>query len=330
MKAIIHDGTTGLAGLTYEDVPAKSPGSGEVKIKLKAAGLNRRDLFLFQSRTISDAPYIPGSDGAGVIEEIGGGVHDLSVGTEVIINPSIDWESTDSVPDVPDILGGPSDGTFAEYVIAPAKHVVKKPAYLSWEEAGVLPLAALTASRALFTRGGLKKGQHVLIPGIGSGVATYALLMAKAAGAHVTVTSRSGEKREEALKYGADQAFDSRSDWKESLNGSLVDLILDSIGPATFDHYFDVIKPNGRIVSFGASSGDSITIPLRSLFFPQISIIGTSMGSLEEFKEMLSFMEHHLLKPVIDQVFPLSEGAAAFKRLADGEQFGNIALSIDG
>ncbi|WP_307893733.1 quinone oxidoreductase family protein [Bacillus swezeyi] len=326
MKAIIHDGTTGLSGLTYQDVSAKSPGFGEVKIKLKAAGLNHRDLFLFRSRKAGDAPFIPGSDGAGIIEEIGEGVQDLSVHTEVIINPSIAWELTDSVPQVPDILGGPTDGTFAEHVIVPAKHVVTKPAYLSWEEAGVLPLSALTAYRALFTKGCLKKGEHILIPGIGSGVATYALLMAKALGAEVTVTSRSEEKRKEALHYGADRAFDSGGDWKENMDGHHADIILDSIGPATFANYFDVIKPNGRIVNFGASSGDSINLPLRSLFFPQISIIGTSMGSLEEFRQMLAFMERHSLKPIIDQAFSLSEAVHAFKRMANGEQFGKIAL----
>ncbi|OPF76844.1 quinone oxidoreductase family protein, partial [Bacillus paralicheniformis] len=163
MKAIIHEGIKGLSGLKYTDVSDKTPGPGEVKIRLKAAGLNHRDLFLFQSREAGDAPFIPGSDGAGTIEETGEGVQGLAVHTEVIINPSIGWEYTDSVPQVPDILGGPSDGTFAEHVIVPAKHVLKKPAHLSWEEAGVLPLSALTAYRALFTKGHLKKGEHILI-----------------------------------------------------------------------------------------------------------------------------------------------------------------------
>ncbi|MGG0838793.1 zinc-binding dehydrogenase [Bacillus paralicheniformis] len=330
MKAIIHEGIKGLSGLKYTDVSDKTPGPGEVKIRLKAAGLNHRDLFLFQSREAGDAPFIPGSDGAGTIEETGEGVQGLAVHTEVIINPSIGWEYTNSVPQVPDILGGPSDGTFAEHVIVPAKHVLKKPVHLSWEEAGVLPLSALTAYRALFTKGHLKKGEHILIPGVGGGVATNAVLMAKAAGARVTVTSRSEEKRKEALRYGADLAIESRGLWKESLGGERVDLILDSIGPATFANYFDVIKPNGRIINFGASSGDSIQLPLRSLFFPQISIIGTSMGSLEEFRQMIDFIERHSLKPVLDQVFPLSEAVAAFKRMKDGEQFGNIALQIGG
>jgi zinc-binding alcohol dehydrogenase/oxidoreductase len=329
MKAIVHVDVSGLEGLTYKDISDKQPGYGEVKVKLKTAGLNHRDLFLMKARTERDEPLIIGSDGAGIIEAIGEGVLGLTVGSEVIINPSIGWETTDNIPSPLTIVGGPSDGTFAEYIIIPAKNAVSKPAYLSWEEAGVLPLSALTAYRALFTRGRLQQGEHVLIPGIGGGVATYAMLMASAAGARVSVTSRSEVKRQAALANGADHVFDSHSNWKDSMNGDAVDLILDSIGPATFPQYFDVIKPNGRIVTFGASSGDRLEFPIRSIFFPQISIIGTSMGSSEEFMDMLQFMERHSIHPIIDQVYPLEETIHAFQRMKKGEQFGNIGLRID-
>ncbi|MFD0712084.1 zinc-binding dehydrogenase [Paenibacillus sp. GCM10027626] len=329
MKAVVHAGQSGLNGLSYKDMSDKQPGYGEVKIKLKAAGLNHRDLFIMASRTEGDSPLIIGSDGAGRIEAAGEGVTGLAVGSDVIINPCIGWESPNDVPAVPAIVGGPSDGTFAEYIIVPALNAVKKPAYLSWEEAGVLPLAALTAYRALFTKGHLQRGEHVLIPGIGGGVATYAMLMALAAGARVSVTSRNEAKRQAALTYGANHAFDTHSNWKESMNGDAVDLILDSIGPATFPFYFDVIKPNGRIVTFGASSGDRIEMPIRDIFFPQISIIGTSMGSSEEFAAMLQFMESHSLRPIIDQVYPLQDAFTAFHGMKQGEQLGNIAIKID-
>ncbi|MBJ8190886.1 zinc-binding dehydrogenase, partial [Bacillus cereus] len=167
-----------------------------------------------------------------------------------------------------------------------------------------------------------------LIPGIGGGVATYAMLMALAAGARVTVTSRSEAKSQAALAHGANHAFDSHSEWKESMNGDTVDLVLDSIGPATFDKYFDILKPNGRIVTFGASSGDRVEIPLRSIFCPQISIIGTSMGSGEEFAAMLQFMERHALHPIIDSVFPLQDTPQAFHRMQQGAQLGNIGIRI--
>ncbi|MGO4699503.1 zinc-binding dehydrogenase [Paenibacillus sp. 2TAB26] len=329
MKAIVHAGMNGSKGLTYEDVIDKQPGFGEVKVRLKAAGLNHRDLFLMADRTNKDAPLIIGSDGAGRIEAVGEGVTNLIVGTDVIINPCIGWEITQNVPTVPAIVGGPSDGTFAEFIIIPAQNAVSKPAYLSWEEAGVLPLSALTAYRALFTRGRLQQGEHILIPGIGGGVATYAMLMASAAGARVSVTSRSETKRQAALAHGADHAFDSHSDWKESMKGETVDLILDSIGPATFQQYFDIIKPNGRIVTFGASSGDRMEIAVRSIFYPQISIIGTSMGSSEEFIAMLQFMELHSIRPIIDSVYPLQDTLQAFQRMQQGEQSGNIGIRMD-
>lgn len=328
MKAIVHAGMNGLKGLRYENVIDKQPGFGEVKVKLKTAGLNHRDLFLMEDRTNEDAPLIMGSDGAGRIEAVGEGVTNLAVGSDVIINPCIGWEFTHNVPAVPAIVGGPSSGTLAESIIIPEQNAVSKPAYLSWEEAGVLPLSALTAYRALFTRGRLQRGEHILIPGIGGGVATYAMLMASAAGARVSVTSRSQTKRQAALAYGADLAFDSHSDWKDSMKGEQVDLILDSIGPATFQHYFDIIKPNGRIVTFGASSGDRVELAVRSIFYPQISIIGTSMGSSEEFMAMLQFMELHSIRPIIDSVYPLQDTFRAFQRMQQGEQLGNIGIRI--
>lgn len=326
MKAVIHHGPSGLNGLRVSDMKLKQPGLGEVRVRLKAAGLNHRDLFLMEGRQAMDRPLILGSDGAGIIDEVGEGVSDLIVGNEVIIHPTIGWERTEEVPMVPEILGGPMDGTFAETVVIPAGNAFRKPLYLSWEEAGVLPLSALTAYRALFTRAQIKSGEHVLIPGIGGGVATYAMLMAQAAGAVVSVTSRSEAKLVEARRYSLHRAFSSDGDWNEELEGEKVDVILDSIGPATFSQYLKVIKPNGRIISFGASSGDTVEVPLRALFFPQLSWIGTSMGSREEFGEMLQFMEKHGIHPLIDRMYAMEETLAAFQRMMAGEQFGNIGL----
>lgn len=329
MKAVIHNGKTGLQGLSFQEVPSKKPGYGEVKVKLKSAGLNHRDLFLMKNKSERDPHVILGSDGAGIIEEVGEGVKNVAIQTEVIIFPTLNWDLTENVPAVPEILGGPSDGTLAEYVIIPSQNVIKKPSYLSWEEAGVLPLSALTAYRALFTKAQLKKGEHLLIPGIGSGVATYALFMAKAIGATVSVTSRSEEKRNRALQLGADYAFDSYSNWDEQLQEKRADVVLDSIGPALFSEYFRHVKPNGRIVSFGASSGDDLCFPVRSLFFPQINILGTSMGSCEEFHDMLAFIEKHKLRPVIDRTYPLEKVCEAYTRMQEGRQFGNIGIVME-
>ncbi|MCY7951994.1 zinc-binding dehydrogenase [Bacillus inaquosorum] len=329
MKAVIHNGKTGLQGLSFQAVPSKKPGYGEVKVKLKSAGLNHRDLFLMNNKSERDPHVILGSDGAGIIEEVGEGVKNVAVQTEVIIFPTLNWDLTENVPPVPEILGGPSDGTLAEYVIIPSQNAIKKPSYLSWEEAGVLPLSALTAYRALFTKAQLKKGEHLLIPGIGSGVASYALFMAKAIGAKVSVTSRSEEKRKKALQLGADYTFDSYSNWDEQLQGEKADVVLDSIGPALFSEYFRHVKPNGRIVSFGASSGDDLSFPVRSLFFPQINVLGTSMGSCEEFHNMLAFIEKHKLRPVLDSTYPLEKAFEAYTRMQEGRQFGNTGIVME-
>lgn len=329
MKAIVHAGTGIVDGLRYTAYSDKRPEKGEVKIRLKTAGLNHRELFLLESRSEKDLPFIPGSDGAGVIEAVGEDVPGLTPGTKVIINPSLNWEKTDLPPAIPEILGGPSDGTFAEFVTVPWQNAIPKPQYLSWEEAGVLSLSALTAYRALFTKGKLQQGQHVLIPGIGGGVAIIAALMALAAGARVSVTSRKDSALKAALKLGVNRAFHSPDNWKEHLKDDPADLILDSIGPAVFSQYPGVMKPDGRIVMFGASSGEEIVLSSRAIFFPQINISGTSMGSGEEYTAMLSFMEKHRLRPIIDMVFPLKDTALAFQRMMQGEHFGKIAVLID-
>ncbi|MGD6888142.1 zinc-binding dehydrogenase [Bacillus mobilis] len=329
MKAIVHQYKKGVEGLEYKFSSETNPNAGEVKVKLKAAGLNHRDLFIINNRKERELPLVIGSDGSGIVTEIGEGVSNNLLNNEVIINPSIGWENIAEVPDLPEVLGGPKDGTFAEYVIVPAENVVEKPSYLTWEESGVLSLSALTAYRALFTKGRLKCGEHVLIPGIGGGVATFAMLFAKVIGAKVSVTSRVESKRKFAETYGADFSFNSSGNWEESLRGEKVDLIIDSIGPATFLQYFDVLKPNGRIVNFGASSGDKIELPLRALFYNQIDIMGTSMGSREEFNEMIKFIENYKIKPIIDKVYSLEEAIQALSRMEQSEQFGNIALRME-
>ncbi|MED3319514.1 zinc-binding dehydrogenase [Bacillus wiedmannii] len=329
MKAIVHQYKKGVEGLEYKFSSETNPNAGEVKVKLKAAGLNHRDLFIINNRKEMELPLVIGSDGSGIVTEIGEGVSNNLLNSEVIINPSIGWENIVEVPDLPEVLGGPKNGTFAEYVIVPAENVVAKPSYLTWEESGVLSLSALTAYRALFTKGRLKCGEHVLIPGIGGGVATFAMLFAKAIGAKVSVTSRVESKRKFAETYGADFSFNSSGNWEESLRGEKVDLIIDSIGPATFLQYFDVLKPNGRIVNFGASSGDKIELPLRALFYNQIDIMGTSMGSREEFNEMIKFIEKYKIKPIIDKVYSLKEAIQALSRMEQSEQFGNIALRME-
>nr|WP_026976150.1 zinc-binding dehydrogenase [Alicyclobacillus contaminans] len=329
MKAIVAEGGAGLAGVRYKDVPIPEPGPGQVRIQLRTAGLNRRDLRVIALAKTGNPPVILGSDGAGVVDALGSGVENLALGDEVIIHPALKWiRNTPAPPPDYEILGSPTDGTFAEYIVVDADHVAKKPDHLSFEEAGVLPLAALTAYRALFTRGELHQGQTVLLPGVGGGVATYLVQFAKARKARVVVTSRSADKRESALRLGADMAIDSTQDWLPQLNGERVDLVVDSVGAATFDQCFSVLKPGGTLVTFGATAGDEVRFDLRSFFYGQFNLKGSTMGSREEFDEMLRFVSEHRIHPVVDAMFPLAEAVSALTRLQDTRNFGKIGLII--
>lgn len=329
MKAIIHAGKSGINGLSYGEIKKMELGSEEIRVKLKTAGLNHRDLFVLNRHLPSDPPLVIGSDGAGIVDSIGENVASVQVGDEIIINPGLGWEKNSAAPPAGfEILGLPFHGTFAEYVIIPAENAVPKPKYLTWEEAGVLSLAGLTAYRALFTRGKVQPGMKVFIPGVGSGVATFLVQFAKAAGAEVYVSSRSKEKCEKALELGAYKAIDSNEDWNEILEGIKMDLVIESVGAATFNKSLELLRPGGTIVTFGASAGDEIQLNLRSFFYGQYNLLGSTMGSAEEYKEMLHFIEKYEIKPVIDQIFLLNEFEQAFNRMERAEQLGKIGFRI--
>jgi zinc-binding alcohol dehydrogenase/oxidoreductase len=331
MRAIVHADQAGFEGLSLRDMPVEKPNAGEVRVKLKTAGLNHRDLFVILTRhKRTDPPLIIGSDGAGVIDAVGEGVSGVKVGDEVMINPGLGWkEKTAAPPQGFETVGHPFHGTLAEHVIVPGENVVPKPPYLSWAEAGVLSLAALTAYRALFTRGQICSGMKVLIPGIGSGVATFLLQFAKAAGATVYVTSRSKQKLERALELGADKAMNSNDDWEAALEGEKMDLVIECVGAATFNKSLAQLRPGGTIVTFGASAGDVVQLDLRSFFYGQFNLLGSSLGSGEEYKEMLQFIEKHQIKPVVDRIFPVEQYQQAFDRLEKAEQLGKIGFNID-
>lgn len=329
MKAVIHGNKEGFEGLALSEMEVPKPKKGEIRVKLKVAGLNHRDLFIPNRHKPSEGNLILGSDGSGIIDAIGENVTNVQVGDEVIINPSLGWkEKSPAPPEGFEILGYPFHGTFAEFVTIPAENVVKKPEYLTWEEAGVLALASLTAYRALFTKGNVQSGMKVFIPGIGSGVAIQLLQFAKAAGATVYVTSRSAEKREKALQLGADKAIDSNSDWEKELNGEKMDLVIECVGAATFNKSLAQLKKGGTIVTFGASAGDVVQLDLRNFFYGQYNLLGTTMGSSEEFQEVIDFITKHELKPVIDKIYKLEEYEQAFERINKGEQFGKIGFAI--
>lgn len=329
MKAIIHEGKTGRAGLSYGEIAKPEPAAGEVRVKLKSAGLNHRDLFVLNRHQPEDPALVIGSDGAGIIDAVGKGVTNVKSGDEVVINPGLGWkEKSDAPPAGFEIVGLPFHGTFAEYIVIPAENAAPKPAHLTWEEAGVLSLAALTAYRALFTRGKLQAGMKVLVPGVGGGVATFLMQFAKAAGATVYVASRSEEKCRKALELGADKAINSNDDWNKALGGEKVDLVIESVGPATFNKSLEILRSGGTIVTFGSSSGDQLELNLRSLFYAQQNLLGSTMGSAEEYHEMLQFIEKLQIKPVLDQAIRLEQFEQAFDKIENAAQWGKIAFKI--
>ena len=275
LKAFVHE--FGTLKVSEVDDPVAS--AGEVVVAIRTAGINRRDLYIPARRGDAAEALVIGSDGAGVVESIGEGVTQFSIGDEVIINPALRWfENSVAPPEAFDILGMPNNGTFAEKIVISAEQLEKKPEFLSWEEAAVLSLSALTGYRALFTKGNLKETDTVFIPGAGSGVATYLISFAKNLGARVIVTSRSEEKREQALKLGADVALDTAGDWKKELEGETIDLVIESVGRATFNRSLEVLKKGGRIVVFGATTEDTVDLNLRNFFYNQHQLIGSTMG----------------------------------------------------
>ncbi|GGF20457.1 alcohol dehydrogenase [Halobacillus andaensis] len=329
MKAINHSKLEGLNGLSYEEMDLPPVESNKVRVKLKTAGMNRRDVAVTSRHKTDEPPLILGSDGAGIIDEVGAEVEHVQKGEEVIINPGLGWkQNSDAPPAGFEIVGLPDHGTFAEYITIPADNVEPKPNHLNWEEAGVLSLAALTAYRVLFTRAKIKQGDTVMLPGIGSGVLTFALKFAKAAGARVIVTSRSEEKLEKAKELGADAAILTQSDWNEELKDEQVDVLVESIGRATFDKSLQIIRKGGTIVTFGATTEDEVTIDIRKFFYGQYNLLGSTMGSAEEFKALLQFIEQHDIKPEVDRMFELSEYKEAFEYLRDSKNFGKIGFSI--
>lgn len=330
MKAIVHEEKIGIDGVNFKTISEPELKPNHVKIKMKTAGMNRRDILVTYRRQEGAPPLILGSDGAGVVDAIGENVTKWKVGDEVIINPGIGWEiKSDVPPEGYEIVGLPFDGTFSEYTVFHENQIEKKPQFLTWEEAGVLSLAALTAYRALFTRGQLKSTDTVMLPGIGSGVLTFALEFAKAIGARVIVTSRSEAKLEKAQKLGADVGILTDSNWNEQLKDESVDLLIETVGRATFNKSLDIVRRGGTIVTFGATTEDIVEIDIRKFFYAQQNILGSTMGSTEELREMLNFIEEHEIRPEIDQIFSMDQYKEAFNYLKDSQNFGKIGIRIE-
>lgn len=321
------------APVIMSEIEKPVPGAGEVLVRIKFAALNHRDLWiqkgLYAGRKEN---LVPGSDGAGIVEVSGNGVSPEWTGKEVIIDPGMGWGGNPGVqsPEFT-ILGNPDDGTFAEYVKVPLQNIHEKPAHLSLQEAAAIPLSGVTAYRACFTRGKMRASDKVLITGIGGGTVLFAFQYALALGAEVYVTSGSQEKIDRAVSMGAKRGFlYTNEDWageiKEQSGG--IDLVIDSAAGPGFGKLPGLANPGGRIVNFGQTAGPIEEIPARYLFWKQLNILGSTMGSPDDFSAMLEFYSKQKLKPLIDRVFPLEETEQAFRYMDEGKQFGKIVLRV--
>ncbi len=319
--------------MTVTEVPDPQPAAGEVIVAVKAAALNHRDVWIKSGLYAGlKWPCLPGSDGAGHVVALGEGVESGWLGQEVIINPCFNWGDREDAQ-APDfsILGLPRPGTLAEKVAVPVAQLERKPAHLTWQEAAALPLGGLTAYRAVFARAKLRAGERVLVSGIGGGVATLALQFAVAAGARAWVTSSSPDKIARATTLGAEGGFDYRDEqWATKAVKAVgtFDVVVDSAGGDGFVRLLDVASPGGRLVIYGATRGDGV-LPMRKVFWRQLAVLGTTMGSPADWTAMVRFVVEKRIRPVVGDVFPLERAPEAFARMERGEQFGKIVVTVD-
>ena len=331
MKATFLTDTN--APLTIKEVETPAPGENQVLVKLAYSALNHRDVWIQKGQYAGPKTgLILGSDGLGTVAGVGANADPAWIGKAVIINPSHDWgDNPAAFGDDFKILGNPEPGTFAEYIAVDVKYIHEKPAHLTDVEAAALPLAGITTYRALFTRAALKPGEQVLITGIGAGTALLALQYAIAAGANVYVTSGSQDKIEKAKALGAIDGFNYKEEnWfqkaKEVTGG--FDVVLDSASGKGFGNLIETAKPGGRVVFFGGTDGAIGNIIPNKVYWRNLSILGTTMGTLQEFRDMLAFTSEHQIKPIVDKVYPsLSDAQQAFDYMHEGKQFGKIVLT---
>lgn len=329
MKAIVLEAAD--KPLIWKDIEKPTLQPGEVLVEIKAAALNRRDWWITKGQYAGiKYPSVLGSDGSGIVAEVGSQADQNWLGKEVIINPGINWgDHSDYQQKDFKILGLPENGTFAAYVKIGAKYLYSKPAHLTWEQAAAIPLAGVTAYRALFTKGKAAKGDKVLIVGVGAGTGSFALQWAVAAGCRVFVTSGNGEKIEKARELGAAAGVNYKAqDWAEQLKqlAGGFDVIIDSALGEGFAKLLDLCNPGARIVFFGGTAGGIPALNARIIFWKQLQLLGTTMGTQEDFKAMLELVNEHKIVPVVDEVFALADAEKAIRKMDDSTQFGKIIL----
>ena len=328
MRAVrIHE-DGGPEVLVLEDAPDPVAEPGEVLVRIHASALNHLDLWIRKGLPSVPKPRILGADGAGVVEALGDGVTGFDLGERVVLNPGIEAGGGRI-----HVIGEHGDGTNAELIAVPATNVHPIPEGLAFEEAAAFPLVFETAYRMLVTRAGLREGEWVLAWGIGGGVSTAVLAIAKALGARVLITSSSEAKLERARELGADATVnhstgDVKAAVQEATGGHGIDVVVETVGEATWATSLQVAAAGGRITVCGATTGPNPPAALHRIWWKQLSILGSTMGTGEDFAGAYELVASGRVRPVIDTVLPLEEIRAAHERLEAGEQLGKIVLSI--
>ena len=343
MRALTLTALGGIEHLALGEVPdpeIRAP--DEVRIRIRTAALNRLDLFVAQGlpKFSLPLPHVVGSDGAGVVESVGAAVSGIDVGERVMLDPGIACGECNACRsgDHPlceryAILGEHRAGTIAEYVVVPAANVAPVPADMSWVDAAAFPLATLTAWRMLATRARLTSGETVLIWGAGGGVAQAAIQVARHFGARVIATSSTPEKLELARRLGADHVIDHATDdvvaeVKRITGRRGAHVVVDSVGERTWQQSLRCLARGGRLVTCGATSGPMVELDVRRLFWHQWSLLGSTMGSREEFRAIVRLAHAGKFRPHIDRVLPLASAVEAFRLLSEGKQSGKLVIEV--
>ncbi|MFQ6012098.1 MAG: zinc-binding dehydrogenase [Thermoplasmata archaeon] len=340
MKAVAFDRHGGPEVLEYLDLPDPEIAEDEAVVRIEAAALNRLDIFVREGwpGLRLAFPHIPGADGAGVVEAKGEAVTQAAIGERVVVDPSLTCGSCDYCRRGEEvlcgeyqILGEHVDGTYAELVKVPGENLLPLPEGVPLETSAAAPTTFMTAWRLLVTRAAVQPGETVLVLGAGGGVATAAIQIAKHVGARVFATSSTEEKLERARKLGADEVINYTEEPFERVAWELsgkrgVDIVVDSVGQATWKQSLRALGKNGRLVTCGATTGPLAETDIRYIFWRQLRVLGSTMANRAEFREVMMLIWEGKLEPVIDQVFPLAKAREAQERLARGEQFGKILL----
>ena len=342
MKAVLFREHGGPEVLSYEDLPEPMIGPEDVRVRVKACALNHLDIWIRQGNPAypMTLPHVPGSDAAGIVEQVGGHVDSVTVGQRVFVSPGLScWKcdqclaGRDNLCRSYGLVGAKTHGSYAEYLKVPFRNVLPIPENLSFEQAAAFPLVSVTASHMLFALAGLQHGETVLIMGAGSGVGSMAVQMAKLAGARVMATVGSDDKIPRAVTLGADAVINHTTEKvseraKLLTEGHGVDVVIEHIGPEVWDTCLDSLARGGRLITCGATTGGEVKLNLRYVFARQLTIKGSYMGMRAELVKASELMGQGRLTSVIDRTFPLQEARAAQELMLSRKFFGKILLTM--